>query len=154
MFNSLDDWQKPLYEPVRKRTLGFQKVVTHDIEEGDSINRKRPDRKKVQAKLGKYYPAEVEGSDPKKIEDIGKGNPCFVKIGSPSYEAVRFALIDIEGRVRKGPFQPSHSWIFSASFSGGPLDGQKIEFSSELNSFIGIRGSGKSAMLEAIRYAL
>lgn len=32
------------------------------------------------------------------------------------------------------------------------FDGQTIKFSPELNSLIGIRGSGKSSVLEAIRY--
>ena len=34
------------------------------------------------------------------------------------------------------------------------FDGQKIIFSPELNTLIGIRGSGKSSILEAIRYIL
>ncbi|MFR0819619.1 MAG: AAA family ATPase [Lactococcus lactis] len=34
------------------------------------------------------------------------------------------------------------------------MDGQKINLSPELNSLIGIRGSGKSSIIEAIRYTL
>jgi chromosome segregation protein len=47
-----------------KRTLGFQKVRTHD--KADKIS-----RKKVQSFFGDWYPAEVEGSDCKNIEKIG-----------------------------------------------------------------------------------
>lgn len=50
---------------------------------------------------------------------------------------------------------PNHSHITSVSFEGtGALGGQKISFSPALNTLIGIRGSGKSSILEAIRYAL
>ena len=47
-----------------------------------------------------------------------------------------------------------HSHIVSVAFDGGVLDEKTINFSSGLNSLIGIRGSGKSSILEAIRYAL
>jgi len=47
-----------------------------------------------------------------------------------------------------------HSYIRQISFEGGTLDGQVIKFSPNLNTFIGIRGSGKSSVLEVIRYVL
>ncbi|MEZ4528478.1 MAG: hypothetical protein R2941_21400 [Desulfobacterales bacterium] len=34
------------------------------------------------------------------------------------------------------------------------MGGHTIEFSPELNTMIGIRGSGKSSVLESLRYAL
>ena len=34
------------------------------------------------------------------------------------------------------------------------MDGRTIRFSPELNTFIGIRGSGKSSVLETLRYIL
>ncbi|MCH5036865.1 AAA family ATPase, partial [Listeria monocytogenes] len=37
-------------------------------------------------------------------------------------------------------------------FLGGKLDGKKIYLSPELNCLIGIRGSGKSSIIEAIRF--
>ena len=36
----------------------------------------------------------------------------------------------------------------------GRIDGEKIKFSPHLNCLIGIRGSGKSSILEALRYVL
>lgn len=39
-------------------------------------------------------------------------------------------------------------------FTGGKLNGITVHFSPELNTLIGIRGSGKSSVLETIRYAL
>jgi len=138
----LSDWQDDLYRIVRKRTLGFQKVRTRDL------------RAKVQRWLGSWYPAEVEGSDPKAIDQIGRGRPCYLKIGDFSFEAVKYALLDHENRVTAAPPGHSHSHILSVSFDGGVLDSQTINLSPELNTLIGIRGSGKSSILEAIRYAL
>jgi len=139
----ISDFISDRYATVRKRTLGFQKVRTRD------------DREKVEEWLGDWYPAEVEGSDCKSIEEIGQGGKCWIKLGYFSYEAVKFALMDKKDRItKKEPIKHSHSYIKKIEFEGGILDGQTIEFSPELNSFIGIRGSGKSSILEAIRYTL
>lgn len=136
-------------EMFRRRTLGFQKVRTHD-----GAGKDRPSRTKVKNWLNGWYPAEVEGSDPKNIEDIGKGQPCYMKLGELTFEALKFGLLDYSDRV--GSELPAHknSHIRSIQFEGGVLDGQTIRFSPELNALIGIRGSGKSSVLEAIRYVL
>ena len=101
-----------------------------------------------------YNCACVEGSDPKKMDEIGKGEKTFIKIGDLSYDAVKFALIDYSNRIGKDKKKPNHGYVSSVSFEGGRLDGMTIEFSPELNTFIGIRGSGKSSALEVMRYAL
>lgn len=134
-------------EFFRRRTLAFQKVRTHDV----------PDRKcriKVQGWLGSWYPAEVEGSDPKSIDQIGQGKACYLKIGQFTFEAVKYALLDHAHRLADKPQKYTHSHIQSVFFDGGVLDGKTINFSPELNTLIGIRGSGKSSILEAIRYVL
>jgi ABC-type cobalamin/Fe3+-siderophores transport system ATPase subunit len=135
-------------EFFKRRTLGFQKVRTHD----------KPNtrcRTKAQAWFGTAYPAEVEGSDPKSIDEIGKGAKCFLKLGAFTFDAVKFALIDYKNRVSlKGVPEHTHSRIQSIAFIGGILNGKSISFSPELNTLIGIRGSGKSSILEIIRYAL
>ncbi|MDR1095736.1 MAG: AAA family ATPase [Spirochaetaceae bacterium] len=138
----LSDWNTGRYAEVRRHTLGFQKVRTRD------------DRDKVKQWLGGWYPAEVEGSDPKSIEEVGKCRDCCIKLGALTFEAVKFALLDHENRVSAQLPKVSHSHIRNAEFIGGILDGKRISFSPELNTLIGIRGSGKSAVLEMLRYAL
>ncbi len=145
----LQDWRGNNYESLRRRTLGFQKVRTHD-----GAGKERPCRAKVKAWLGDWYPAEVEGSDCKSIEDIGKGDPCFLKVGDFTFEATKYALLDYEDRVASEPVPVRHSHICSVAFQGGILDQQTVNFSSALNTLIGIRGSGKSSILEALRYVL
>ena len=138
----LSDFKERRYDIVRTRTLGFQKVRTRD------------DRNRVKRWLGHWYPAEVEGSDCKSVQEIGKGEKCYVKLGTLSFDAVKFALIDKDNRIASEPQKYTHSHIRTIHFTGGTLDGQKLHFSPELNSLIGIRGSGKSSILEVLRYAL
>lgn len=140
----LCEWKKGAYSSLKKHTLAFQKVRTVDT------------KKKVQGWLGGWYPAEVEGSDCKTLEDIGsKDRETWIKIGSASFEAVEYALIAHEDRVRSEEKKAvGHSYIESISYEGGVLDGKKIRFSPELNTFIGIRGSGKSSVLETLKYVL
>jgi chromosome segregation protein len=133
----------------QRRTLGFQKVRTHD-----GCGKDKPSRTKIQGWLGNWYPAELEGSDPKGIDEIGRGEPCYLKLGELSFQAVKFALCDPSSRVAPEPSKHKASHILSIHFEGGILDGQTLHFSSELNALIGIRGSGKSSVLEAVRYAL
>ena len=129
---------------IRRRVLAFQKVRTRD------------DRVKVQQALGELYPAEVEGSDAKSLPDMSaRKDVCFLKLGAFSLDAVKFALRDKKARVRSEQPEYKHSYIQKISFEGaGTLGGTDICLSPELNTFIGIRGSGKSSVLEGIRYAL
>lgn len=125
------------------RTAGFQKVRTREL------------RQKVHGWLEGRYPTEVEGSDPKSIAEIGRGEKTFIKIGAFTFEAVQFALKPGGDRVAASePSRQPHSWVRSIRFEGGILDGKRFDFSDQLNCLIGIRGSGKSAVLEALRYAL
>lgn len=141
----------------KKNVLGFQKVRTADL-----IN-----SLKTWFSGEKFLPAFLEGSDCKNINEIGlcgsqtdeKGNSIekasFIKIGDFSFEAVKYALFDKINRIsndNKPTFE--NAYIKSISFEGGLLDTQEINFSSELNNFIGIRGSGKSSIIEILRYTL
>lgn len=146
----LEDWKEDRYAAIRRRTLGFQKVRSYNKE----TEAGKPCRTKVQRALGDWYPAEVEGSDPKSIDQIGKGRPCYLKLGECSFDAVKFALGDPSARVAKEIPSRTVSHILSLRFEGGILDGQTVRFSPELNTLIGIRGSGKSSILEAVRYVL
>jgi len=143
----LGDFKEKRYRTVRKRTLGFQKVRTHDVPD-------RVCRVNVKGWLGDWYPAEVEGSDCKSVEEIGSGKQIFIKIGAFSFDAVKYALLDKENRIAPEPTSHKYSHIRNIRFTGGTLAGQELHFSPELNTLIGIRGSGKSSVLEVLRYAL
>lgn len=129
-------------DAFRQRCLGFQKVQTRDI------------KKKVKQWLGDWYPAEVEGCDCKALKEIGRGKETYLKLGAFTFEAVKFALLDYANRLASDSPKRTHSFIREVSFEGAKLEGTSLRFSPELNTFIGIRGSGKSSIIESIRYAL
>lgn len=127
----------------RNSVLAFQKIRTRDNIE------------KLKLWFNNKLPAFIEGSDPKCLEDIGKGEKSFIKIGDFNFEAVKYALLDYENRVCNSDMPLiNNGYIKSIRFEGGKLDGIDIDLSPELNNFIGIRGSGKSTILELIRYTL
>ena len=127
----------------RKNILAFQKVTKYDLSVWNQW-------------FDNELPAFVEGSDPKKIDEIGKGEKSYIKIGDYNFEAVKFALQDKDFRVKKEKPIIENGYIKSISFDGSSckLDGQTIEFSSSMNNLVGVRGSGKSSIIEAIRYGL
>lgn len=131
---------------IKKYCLGFQKVRTDYKQDAKC-------RKKVQQWWAKY-PAELEGSDPKKLEDIGRGQKCYLKLGDFTFDAVKFALTDFSFRVAKEELQVGHSHVNAVRFEGGLLNGIRVPFSPHMNCLIGIQGSGKSSVLESLRYAL
>lgn len=99
----------------------------------------------------------VEGSDYAHggIDAIGKGKVTYIKIGAFNFEALTFALTDSEYRVSpKDKPEIKNAYIKSIAFEGGLLEETRIDFSPELNNLIGIRGSGKSSLLEVLRYVL
>jgi len=100
-------------------------------------------------------PAQVEGSDPKSMAEVAAGRPCFLKLGEMSFESVRFALHDHRERVRAevGPISRGPR-LHEVRFTGGLLDGQVFPLSQQLTTLVGSRGSGKSTVIECLRYAL
>jgi len=127
----------------KKSVLAVQKLRTHD------------NIKQLNQWIG-YDLACVEGSDPKSIDEVGAGekNTVYLKIGELSFAAVKYALSDHVSRVCISDEAPMYSHVESVKFSGGKLSEQTIAFSPYLNTMIGIRGSGKSSLLEIIRWGL
>jgi len=81
---------------------------------------------------------------------------CLIKMTKPSFQAFKEAFQDPESRVRLNSDKEVkyYSQIQQIQITGGYLDGLNIEFSEHLNTIIGGRGTGKSTLLECIRYAL
>ncbi len=140
--------------------LGFQKLRTYDEIE----------KLKEWFNIERQIPAFVEGSDCKKLEEVGKmgiqrnengeriQKSTYIKIGNFNFKAIKGALQDKENRIKADKkSEINNSYIKSIHIESGEkglLKGKTINFSPEMNNFIGIRGSGKSAILELIRYVL
>ncbi len=81
---------------------------------------------------------------------------CLIKMTIPSFSSFKLAFQDPDSRVRLNSdlSEKYYSHIERLSITGGYLDGVGIEFSEHLNAVIGGRGTGKSTLLECVRYAL
>ncbi|WP_449245516.1 TrlF family AAA-like ATPase [Desulfobacca acetoxidans] len=101
--------------------------------------------------------AIINAKDVARPEDLR--NPkasCLIKMTRPCFVSFKQAFLDPESRVRLNSDVPEkyYSRIESVKSTGGYLDGLEIDFSEHLNAVIGGRGTGKSTLLECIRYAL
>ncbi|MFZ2451662.1 MAG: AAA family ATPase [Methylovulum miyakonense] len=101
--------------------------------------------------------ALINAKDVEKPETLA--NPkasCLIKMTKPCFESFKLAFQDAESRVRLNSdiSESYYSRIESLKITGGYLDGLHIEFSEHLNAVIGGRGTGKSTLLECIRFCL
>jgi len=143
-------------EHFKKNVLGFQKLRTDDLKKKLAIWFNGEDN----------IPVFLEGSDPKQLNEVGvsgkqkdeNGNEVekesFLKIGDFNFEAVKYSLTDRDNRISTKKPEINNAYVKSITFEGGLLDQTEINLSPELNNFIGIRGSGKSSVLEILRYTL
>ncbi|MCX8480329.1 MAG: hypothetical protein ORN58_00255, partial [Sediminibacterium sp.] len=136
-------------ENFRSFVLGFQKFRTFE---------KYPVYKKW---FDNKLPALVEGSDCKTIDSVGKpheqngeAKKTFIKIGAYNFDALMYALLDPENRTSPDYTRIEKAYIKSITFTTTKWKNKKISFNPGMNNFIGIRGSGKSSLIETVRYAL
>ena len=80
----------------------------------------------------------------------------FIKMTRPCFASFLMAFKDPESRVRLSDDlqERFYSQIDSISIEGGYFDGLSARVSGHLNAVIGGRGTGKSTLLECLRYAM
>ncbi|MEW5977422.1 MAG: TrlF family AAA-like ATPase [Acidobacteriota bacterium] len=107
--------------------------------------------------------AQVEFTDPKRIEDIGNKRrtdgtlrATWLKLSSVDLSAIRLALHDPATRVCVGDVpELRHTRIEHMEVNGSGFLGKTVvAWNPDLNVIIGGRGTGKSAIIETLRYAL
>ncbi|WP_429072843.1 TrlF family AAA-like ATPase [Aeromonas hydrophila] len=101
--------------------------------------------------------AAINAADVVKPDDIkAEGASCLIKMTRPCFASFKQAFLDAGSRVRLNSDKPENfaSAIERVRCVGGYLDGVDISFSDHLNAVIGGRGTGKSTLLECIRFAL
>ncbi|MEU8214912.1 AAA family ATPase [Micromonospora taraxaci] len=117
---------------------------------------------KVRARLtGKRDLAVVRSSDTTApgasvhvLHGIGHRR-SWIKASRPDLCGLRHAMADPSLRIRlTEPPVPEHTVIESVAVTGGFLNGQQFNFSSDLNCLLGGTGAGKSLLIELIRFAL
>ena len=101
--------------------------------------------------------AVLNASDVNGPEDLKKeGASCFIKMSTVSVEAFRQAFLDPDSRIRlHSDLKPEpHAEFLAVTWEGGFLRDTAVHFNENLNVLVGGRGTGKSTMIESIRYAL
>lgn len=101
--------------------------------------------------------AVINARDVAVPEDLADpGATCWIKMTRPTFAAFKVAFLDPESRVRLNSEQPDDkpSAIHSVKVSGGYLDGMEAVLSGHLDTVIGGRGTGKSTLIECLRFAL
>jgi len=109
-----------------------------------------------------FFNKIIENSDPKSIDEIGgkkrdkKTRVTYLKLSDFTLDAVKLALHDPEVRVRLyDPPHMTHNRIRNIIINGSAfLKNINLALSPEINTLIGGRGVGKSAIIEAIRYCM
>lgn len=136
-------------ELFREFVLGFQKFRNYG------------ELQALRTWFNNKLPAFVEGCDCKCIEDVGKPHrqndedkKTYIKIGSYSFDALKYVLLDHNDRVSSTLPVIEKAWLKSITFTTSRWPDKKLSFSFGMNNLIGIRGSGKSSILETVRYAL
>ncbi len=102
--------------------------------------------------------AIINAKDIKEPDDLKhKSASCLIKMTDANFEAFIQAFLDPESRIRLNhdmPEQP-YSIIKSIQWRGaGFFRENNLTFSQNLNVMIGGRGSGKSTLIESIRFVL
>ena len=101
--------------------------------------------------------AVINAQDVSGPEDLAKsGASCFIKMSQVSIEGLRQAFLDPESRIRliSDPVPEEHTELLGMAWQGGFLDEGAIRFNENLNVLIGGRGTGKSTVVESLRYVL
>ncbi|UXZ36144.1 AAA family ATPase [Cupriavidus gilardii] len=101
--------------------------------------------------------AVINAKDVAKPEDLEQpGATCLIKMTRPNFAAFKVAFLDPGSRIRLNSQQAQSpiGKVLRMTVTGGYLDGVRVDFSDHLNTVIGGRGTGKSTLLECLRYAL
>lgn len=112
---------------------------------------------KEKAYFREHPMAPINAKDVAKPGDLAHPSAsCWIKMTRPTFAAFKVAFLDPESRVRLSSEQPEDkpSAIHSVKVSGGYLDGIEAVLSGHLDTVIGGRGTGKSTLIECLRYVL
>src|ERR1700674_57048 len=94
-------------------------------------------------------------SDARALSGIGRFS-TWIKVGAPTIEAFRQAFLDPGSRIRHPEDYTGSPYprIVELSWEGeGFLSGEHLRLNPNLNCLIGGKGSGKSSIVESLRFA-
>lgn len=121
------------------------------------VQNRNADYKRATAPSEQLAIAVLNAGDVKQPEDLSKpGTTTRIKMASPSIEGLRQAFLDPESRISlnsSGEDVKPDVKIEAIAWGGGFLADQALHLHESLNVLIGGRGTGKSTVVESLRYA-
>ena len=93
-------------------------------------------------------------AQPDDLENLSASS--WIKMSQVGVEGLRQAFLDPGSRIRlnSDPIPEEHSEILALAWEGGFLDGARLHLNGNLNVLVGGRGTGKSTIVESMRYVL
>jgi hypothetical protein len=132
-----------VYDTLLDRNLAAVEIVKEEI--AATVAAKLGDRRTL---------ACVRSSDAHSLDRVG-ARRTWVKAGAPDLCGLKHALEDPELHVRReAPTPAARPVIESVTIDGTFMKGVELLLSPEITCLVGGTGTGKSLLLEAIRYAL
>ena len=101
--------------------------------------------------------AAINAGDIVEPEDLDRSSAtCWIKMSEINLEGLKQAFLDPESRIRlnSDPEPEGHAELISLAWKGGFLDEVEIPLNPNLNVLVGGRGTGKSTIIESLRYVL
>lgn len=133
--------ENPRDTRTRRRIFDEEKVAALEAIEPDSIDEDLGD-----------FPF-IRSSDAHALDQIGS-RTTFLKMSEPTFEGLKIALKDPESRISYDEPDYSHPSITGLRVSGDFFSDKELQINRNLNCLIGGKGTGKSCVVEHIRYAL
>ena len=153
----LEEGLKPLDDKVQNAYLTF--LADHEFD-AIQIQKMKHRQFYAGAHVGMLnlppFPC-VLASDAHTLADLGcPGYGTHIKMTEVGRDGLHKAFRDPDTRIRYDTTVPTKrpKCILGVAFEGGSFDGQVIGFSDNLTTLIGGRGTGKSALIEALRLVL
>ena len=121
------------------------------------LRNQNPEYKRVPAVAPNLGIAIVNARDVTQPEELADPSAtCWIKMSEVTVEGLRQAFLDPASRIRlaNDPIPEDHAEFVAIAWQSGFLDGSAIHFNENLNVLIGGRGTGKSTVVESVRYVL
>jgi predicted ATPase len=97
------------------------------------------------------FPA-IRSSDAHHPDQLGRGY-TYLKMTEPSFSGLQTALSDPKLRIEFDETEQNHPYIEGIRINGDFFDNREAQFNENLNCLIGGKGTGKSSVIEHLRYA-
>jgi energy-coupling factor transporter ATP-binding protein EcfA2 len=150
--------RKQIFQPRRLNILGAE-ANESDFLSGDKKSKHKRVVDIFDGTDPNYYNrclGVFQSSDAHSLTKIGSSYTYFKVDDHVTLEDLRQCLIDRDTRIRQSFEYASSQYprIDSISVSSGFLAGESVNFHPGLNSLLGAKGSGKSLVVEVLRFAL